>query len=292
MWSAAGVHAPMHRLTTPSASMWPTSGRTRPTGTRSRSPASDRPSAARGPCHPGRLDRIRFAQCSCSKYNAGFFNAYARIAERDDISFVLHLGDYIYEASQTPPASQTPGADIGRDFEPLHECVTLDDYRRRYAQYHADPDAIAMHAAHPVIATIDDHELADGAWRDGADEHRPERDGPWSERRRAALRARREWTPLRLPDPADPERIFRSVAIGDLADLLLIDTRSRRDRPIRAAGGGGPGPQSARARAGRLVHPDDGIVDGPMAHRREWLSDDPALAHRASRTRSCQHSTR
>ena len=37
---------------------------------------------------------------SCAKYNAGFFNAYARIAERDDLDFVLHLGDYIYEASQ------------------------------------------------------------------------------------------------------------------------------------------------------------------------------------------------
>ena len=39
-----------------------------------------------------------------------------RIAARDDLDFVLHLGDYIYEAAQTPPASQTPGADIGRPF--------------------------------------------------------------------------------------------------------------------------------------------------------------------------------
>ena len=95
-------------------------------------------------------DHLRFAVVSCAKFNAGFFNGYARIAERDDLDFVLHLGDYIYEASQTPPASQTPGADIGRPFEPFHECKTLDDYRTRYAQYRADPDTQAMHHAHAL----------------------------------------------------------------------------------------------------------------------------------------------
>ena len=75
----------------------------------------------------GDARHIRFAVVSCAKFNAGFFNGYARIAERDDLDFVLHLGDYIYEASERPPAGQTPGADIGRPFEPLNECVTLDD---------------------------------------------------------------------------------------------------------------------------------------------------------------------
>jgi alkaline phosphatase D len=41
-------------------------------------------------------DHLRFAVVSCAKYNAGFFNGYARIAERRDLDFVLHLGDYIY----------------------------------------------------------------------------------------------------------------------------------------------------------------------------------------------------
>jgi alkaline phosphatase D len=181
----------------------------------------------------GHVERIRFAQCSCAKFNAGFFNGYARIAERDDLDFVLHLGDYIYEAAQNPPASQTPGADIGRPMDPLHECVTLADYRTRYAQYHADVDAQAMHQRHPVIGTVDDHEFADGAWRDGSTEHHPERDGPWADRKAAAFRARWEWTPARMPDPGDPTRAFRSVPFGDLAELFMIDTRSRRDEPAR-----------------------------------------------------------
>ena len=175
---------------------------------------------------------MRIAVVSCAKFNSGFFNGYARIAERDDLDFVLHLGDYIYEASQTPPKTQTPGADIGRPFEPRNECVTLADYRTRYAQYHADPDTQAMHAAHPLVATLDDHEFADGAWRGGSDNHKPERDGPWADRRAAAFKARFEWLPVRLPDPGDPDRVFRSVAIGDLAELMLIDTRSRRDQPV------------------------------------------------------------
>lgn len=180
---------------------------------------------------PG-LTHLRFAAVSCAKFNSGFFNGYARIAERDDLNFVLHLGDYIYEAAQKPPASQTPGADIGRPFDPLNECVTLDDYRRRYAQYRTDPDTQAMHAAHAVLASLDDHEFADGAWRGGSDEHQPERDGPWEVRRTSAFQARREWLPDRLPDPAQPDRVFRSVALGGLADMFLIDTRSRRDQPV------------------------------------------------------------
>jgi alkaline phosphatase D len=176
--------------------------------------------------------RVRFAQVSCAKFNAGWFNAYARIADRaDELDFLLHLGDYIYEASQTPPASQTASPDIGRPFEPPEECRTLADYRTRYAQYHRDPQVQALHHVLPMIATLDDHELADGAWRDGAQEHRDAEHGPWAERRAAAFRARWEWLPARMPDPADPTRVFRSISFGDLADLYLLDIRSRRDEP-------------------------------------------------------------
>ena len=196
---------------------------------------------------------LKLAQVSCAKFNAGFFNAYARIAARDDIDAVLHLGDYIYEASNTPPASQTPGADIGRPFDPLHECKTLADYRRRYAQYHSDPDVQALHAAHAFIGAPDDHELADGAWRDGASEHVDDRDGPWHARVAEAFRAREEWLPIRRPDAADPSRVFRTIPFGGLADLFIIDTRTRRDRPV-------PPPEMFRTDRSAL---------GP--EQREWL---------------------
>jgi alkaline phosphatase D len=182
---------------------------------------------------PAATDRLRFAMVSCAKYNAGFLNAYARIADRQELNFLLHLGDYIYEASQNPPASQTKSKDIGRPFDPPHECVTLEDYRTRYAQYHRDADVQRLHLTHPLMGTVDDHEFADGAWRDGSTEHRPERDGPWADRKAAAFRARWEWMPYRMPDPADPSRVWRSVDLGGLAELFLIDTRSMRDDPER-----------------------------------------------------------
>src|SRR5262249_35810562 len=63
-------------------------------------------------------------------------------------------------------------------------------------------------------------------------EHRDERDGPWADRKAAALRARWEWLPARPPDPNDLSRVFREVSFGDLTDLFLIDTRTRRDAPV------------------------------------------------------------
>lgn len=196
----------------------------------------------------GELAFTRFAQVSCAKFNAGHFNAYARLAERDDIAFVLHLGDWIYEAAQNPPASQTPSRDIGRPFEPLHECRTLDDYRARYAQYRRDPDVQAVSAAHPIISTVDDHEFADGAWRDGATEHKPERDGPWAARKAVAFQAREEWLPVRRPDPGNPERVYRAVTLGNLAQIFLLDTRTMRDEPV---------PPPALSREGRTALGDD-----------------------------------
>jgi phosphodiesterase/alkaline phosphatase D-like protein len=174
---------------------------------------------------------IRFATCSCAKFNAGYFNAYARMAEREDLDFLLHLGDYIYEAGNVPAKGQTPGADIGRDFEPLGECRTLSDYRTRYAQYRRDPDVQALHHALPIVPMLDDHELADGAWAGGSDAHDPAEHGPWSERKASAFRARSEWLPIRPPDPDDPSRVFRRLSLGGLADILMLDIRSRRDQP-------------------------------------------------------------
>ncbi len=183
---------------------------------------------------PNDVAHIRFAQASGARYNAGYFNAYARIAERanaDDIDFVLHLGNYIYESADVERAGQAPSASIGRSFEPLHECKTLADYRLRYSQYHRDPDLQCMHAALPIISTVSEHEIAAGAWSGGAEDHEGRRDGPWAERLKAALRARREWLPIRLPDPAEPARIHRAIRIGRLADLYVLNSLTQRDQP-------------------------------------------------------------
>jgi alkaline phosphatase D len=42
-------------------------------------------------------ERLRFGMVSCSNYTGGYFSAYRHLATRDDLDFVVHLGDYLYE---------------------------------------------------------------------------------------------------------------------------------------------------------------------------------------------------
>jgi len=182
----------------------------------------------------GGLDRLRLAVASCSNYPAGYFTAYRDIAAHGDLDAVIHLGDYIYEYAADGYASQR-AAEFGRLSLPRHELVMLDDYRLRHAQYKADPDSIAMHAAHPLIAIWDDHEVANDAWRRGAQNHQPDSEGSWAARRRNAWRAYDEWMPIRAPELVERGRLFRAFDFGDLASLILLDTRYfGRDRQVDA----------------------------------------------------------
>ena len=176
---------------------------------------------------PEDTDGLRFAMYSCAKYNAGYFNAFGRMAERDDLAFILCLGDYIYEYGNDEKGL---GDKIGRAFEPDNECRTLQDYRSRYASYRRDPQLKRLHQRHPFINILDDHEICNDTWRDGAGKHDEDEDGPWTERKAAAIQAWREWIPVRLPDEDDPSRLFRSFHVGDLVDLIVLDTRTRRDK--------------------------------------------------------------
>ena len=167
----------------------------------------------------GGIDRLRFGVCSCSNYPQGYFNAYANLAARDDLDAVLHLGDYIYEYGR-----DGGDAGLGRDVLPAREILALSDYRTRYAQYRRDPHLQAVHRRHPFIAVWDDHEIANNAWSGGAENHQPETEGAFEARRVAAVRAYFEWMPIRaFPDGAG--RIYRSFRFGDLADLIMLDTR-------------------------------------------------------------------
>ena len=172
----------------------------------------------------GPADRLRMGVVCCSHYATGYFNAYGRLAERD-VDLVVHLGDYIYEAE----ARHERWTRLHR---PRGRCLTLPDYRARHAQYKTDPDLQRLHARHPMVAVWDDHELAGNTWWDGAAAHVPLTDGDWPRRRAAAVRAYREWMPSGLPDPSDPFRVWRTVPLGPLADLLMLDTRLiGRERP-------------------------------------------------------------
>jgi alkaline phosphatase D len=171
----------------------------------------------------GAVASARFAVVSCSNHPAGYFNVYRDIASHEDLDAVIHLGDYIYEYGMGQYATEN-AEQLGRIPEPAGELGSLEDYRRRHAQYKADPDSVAMHGQHPLIAVWDDHEIANDAWRGGAENHQDEQ-GQWRDRRDAAIRAWFEWMPVRgTPDGADT-RIFRRFRYGDLMSLIMLDTR-------------------------------------------------------------------
>ena len=173
----------------------------------------------------GALAAARFAIISCSNYPFGYFNVYDAIAARDDFDAAIHLGDYIYEYSREGYGG-ADGARLGREHEPPHEILTLSDYRRRHAQYKADPAAQAFHASLALIAIWDDHETANDSWRDGAENHDAASEGPWPERKRAAMQAYYEWMPIREPKAGAPaEAIFRDFAFGDLLTITALETR-------------------------------------------------------------------
>lgn len=173
----------------------------------------------------GSLVGARLAVVSCAHYQQGRYAAYARIAAQRNLDAVIHLGDYIYEYGDIS------GGTIAID--PPHEILSLEDYRRRYAFYRRDPSLQSCHASHPFIAVWDDHEFANNSWSGGARNHDPASEGTWEARRAVATRAWHEWMPVR--DVGTGEFIYRSFRFGDLADLLMLDTRiEARDEPARS----------------------------------------------------------
>jgi len=173
----------------------------------------------------GATKDVVLAVVSCSLYPNGYFNAYDAIAKLKRVDAVVHLGDYIYEYGGGPKdyGMNSPVA-AQRTPDPVHEIVTLDDYRRRHAQYKTDPAAQAAHARAPWIVVWDDHETANDSWIGGAENHDPKTEGDWATRKAAALKAYYEWMPIR-EGGALPEAAWRGFQFGDVASLLMVETR-------------------------------------------------------------------
>ncbi|HYZ47607.1 MAG TPA: alkaline phosphatase D family protein [Sphingomonas sp.] len=184
------------------------------------------------PAPGANIDRVRFAVAGCQNFEDGLFTAYRHLAA-EDVAFVFHYGDYIYEGRSSPVPVGYDGRP--RPFVRAHEgqlLFDLDDYRRRYAQYKMDPDLQAAHAAAAWFPTFDDHEVENN-WTGEIDQ---ENDPPevFLLRRAAAFQAYYEHMPFRaasFPKPGGMQ-IYRRARIGSLLDLHLLDTRQfRTDQP-------------------------------------------------------------
>ena len=179
----------------------------------------------------GAVGQFRMGVASCSNYPQGYFHAYDDIA-KSDLDLVLHLGDYLYEYARGRYVNRIAEETLGRAVSPVNEIVSLADYRERYAVYRSDRDLQAAHAAHPWICVWDDHELTNDTWKEGAENHN-EGEGDFDERIAIARKVYHEWMPIRTAAQTDQAPIYRAFEIGQLADLIMLDTRLQgRDKQL------------------------------------------------------------
>lgn len=162
----------------------------------------------------GAIARLRLALVSCSSLFSGYFNAYRRIAERDDLDLVLHLGDYIYDFVDEDEHVRIP--------TPFpQEPTDLVSHRARHALYTLDPDLRAARASVAFVVIWDNHDVEAGA-------------SPLHE---GGVQAFREWVPMRLTDELQPSALWRKLTFGDLLDLHLVDVLLWKNRdPLPGSG--------------------------------------------------------
>ena len=147
----------------------------------------------------GDLYQARIAVMSCSSIYSGFFNAYKRMAEREDLDLIIHVGDYVYDFVDADEEVRVP---MPYPFDP----ITLEQWRERHRYYLLDPDLREARRTHPWIALWDNHDID---WAAGEET--------------APIQAFLEYLPIRLPEPTNPNRIYRKLAYGDLIDIFVTD---------------------------------------------------------------------
>ncbi|WP_324749810.1 alkaline phosphatase D family protein [Sphingomonas sp. LY54] len=222
--------------------------------------------ARTAPAPAEKVDRVRMAVVGCQAYPHGWYEAYRHLSEEAELDAVFHYGDYIYETGGRPTPARLQVRDAaGNVVDRSHfgdEIYSVDDYRRRYAQYKTDPHLQAAHASAAFVSSFDDHEI-DNNWADMIDQ-----DGTPPEafalRRFAAMQAWYENMPVRraqLPR-AGGLTMYRRIDYGGLLRMHVLDTRSYRDDQLCQK----PGEQACRTENG----PDTTLLGSAQE---AWLAE-------------------
>jgi len=188
---------------------------------------------------------VRFAFVSCQDVTNSALNAYRRMIFEDvrrpraeQLSFVLHLGDFIYEIIKYPEDAPD-GLDRGRRLRGnvryptgkkvrnFHFPVDLDDYRAAYKGFLADPDLQDARARWPFVPVWDNHEFS---WQGYQSEAKIFNEpAPAQTLKVAASQAWYEYQPARIAKPGagDP---FEAPAVTD-TPLTDFDARGVSHEP-------------------------------------------------------------
>ena len=124
---------------------------------------------------------VQFAFVSCQSVNDGKLNGYRRMifederaAPEDQLDFVLHLGDFIYELVWYPEDRKTrydrtiyevARIPDGEKISDFHIPLTVDGYRAVYRGYLRDPDLQDARARWPFVCMWDNHEFSWLGWQ-------------------------------------------------------------------------------------------------------------------------------
>ncbi|WP_437478712.1 alkaline phosphatase D family protein [Sorangium sp. So ce1014] len=194
---------------------------------------------------------VRFAFVSSQDYVGRYYNAYAALA-RQQLDFIVHLGDYIVETTGDP-SFQAPSEERKITFSdvngaiafepaqgaPYHAAKSLSNYRELYRTYRSDRALQRVHELFPMIAVWGDHEFSGdchGATATYFNGRQPETD---EERRKAANQAWFEYMPVDYTAGDDfrynktveyPEdiTIYRDFTFGKHVHLVMTDLRTYR----------------------------------------------------------------
>jgi alkaline phosphatase D len=225
--------------------------------------------ARTAPAADALVQRLRVGVAGCQHYEMGYYDAWGHLAKEPDLDLIFHYGDYIYEGRVSPleprPGHWTPVRQHVGD-----EIYSIDDYRRRYAQYKSDANLQAAHAACAFAASFDDHEI-DNNWAADVDQ-----DGTSPEifalRRFAALQAWYEHMPVRKAQfpTLGGLTAFRRLDYGRLMRMHVLDTRSyRSDQPCND-GKIKPCPWEAHNSPDMLGREQEAWLDDGLGNQATW----------------------
>jgi alkaline phosphatase D len=220
-------------------------------------------------------ESIRFAVLACQNYLNGYFPALQYVAE-EDIDFIVHLGDFIYESDSGAftglGSYDYPGREL--DLPSGYDRVrSLRDYRYLHRTYRTDQFLQEALRSHTLIAGWDDHEMVNDIYWDHrtdapAGDH-PRGDDPefMTDLVADAMHAWWEYMPARVDYEPGGEslqerfQLWRTFQFGDLLTLTMTDERLFRDPPREAI----PTPDNV----GPHREPPDRTMLGE--EQREWL---------------------
>ncbi|WP_199614167.1 alkaline phosphatase D family protein [Paenibacillus alkalitolerans] len=217
------------------------------------------------------LSSARFAYISCGDYTNGYFNVLRFIAE-EELDFVVHLGDYVYE-SVGDPTYQNPLPDRQITLPSnTSKAFTIDDYRTLYHTYRSDPDMQKMHENHAIIAIWDDHEFANDTYYPAVAPDDSLESSP--ARRLTANQVWFEYMPARVTfDPTlgfkDSLKIYRSMKLGNLAELILTDERLYRSS--HPCGEGEIGERYLADGCDKIHDPNQSMLGVTTSDQRNWF---------------------